>query len=101
LISNGTPRLVNTLEYWGDNPKTQAALQPIAETVDKILAQAVTQAKTKAEALIAPVVLADDPRIEQWKKMNELQTTAEYTKANAAYALALSYDKAAVDKRAE
>src|SRR5882672_9045848 len=101
LISSGTPRLVNTLEYWGDNPKTQAALNPIAETVDKILEQAVKEAKGKADALIAQIKLANDPRIADWQKIDDLQKLAEYTRSLAAYGLALSYDKAAVDKRGE
>ncbi len=99
LITNGTMRLVNTLEYWGENPRTQAALNPIAETVDKILAQAVSQSKVKADAIVNAIKGPNDPNLAKWEEANQLMLLAEYTKARAGYGLALSYDKAAVDQR--
>lgn len=99
LISNGTLRLVNILDYWGDNPKTQAALNPIAETVDKILERAVTESKARAEALLAKITSGTDPRVQQWEEADQIAKLAEYNRARASYGLAISYDKAAVDKR--
>jgi hypothetical protein len=101
LISNGTLRLVNVLDYWGDNPKTQAALNPIAETVDKILDRAVTESKTKADAILSQITSGVDPRVQQWEAADQTFKLAEYNRARAAYGLALSYDKAAVAKRNE
>ncbi len=101
LISNGTLRLVNILDYWGDNPKTQAALNPIAETVDKILERAVAESKKKADAILAKIQNGNDPRVEQWQEADQIQKLAEYNRARSSYGLALSYDKAAIAKRNE
>ena len=99
LITNGTLRLVNILDYWGDNPKTQAALNPIAETVDKILERAVTESKAKSEALLGTITAANDPRIKLWEEADQIYKLAEYNRARSSYGLAMSYDKAAVAKR--
>ena len=40
LIDQGEKRDVNTLEYWGENPRTQGQLRPIVEAVTKILDKA-------------------------------------------------------------
>jgi hypothetical protein len=94
LILNGTSRLITLLELWGENPRTQAALNPIAETVDKILAQAVNEADTKANTLLALIKTANDPRQPQWEEASNFANLAKWTRANAAYGLALSYDRA-------
>ena len=101
LILNGTLRLINILDYWGDNPKTQAALNPIAETVDKILDRAVTESKARADAILSKITSGDDPRVKQWEDADQFQKLAEYNRARASYGLAISYDKAAVAKRNE
>lgn len=101
LITNGTLRLVNTLEYWGDNPKTQATLNPIAETVDKILAQANTLSKADSDKWVNQIKQDDDPAFKKWMTAENLFRLGTFTRANAAYGLALSYDKAAVDKRTQ
>lgn len=101
LISNGTLRLVNILDYWGDNPKTQAALNPIAETVDKILERAVAESKTKADAILARIANGNDPRVAQWEEADQVMKLAVYNRARSSYGLALSYDKAAIARRNE
>jgi hypothetical protein len=101
LITNGTLRLVNVLDYWGDNPKTQAALQPVAETVDKILERAVKEAKGKADGILQKFPNPNQKQIDEWERLDNLQHLAEYTRSQAAYGLALSYDKAAAAKRKE
>ena len=101
LISNGTLRLINILDYWGDNPRTQAALNPIADTVDKILDRAVIESKAKADGILNRIKGGNDPLVQQWEEADQIAKLAEYNKARSAYGLALSYDKAAINKRAE
>jgi hypothetical protein len=100
LIRYGTLRQVNILAYWGESPKTQAALNPIAETVDKVLERAIAEAQKKANAILALNGGNPNPgQMAQWEKVDNLQHLAEFTRANADFGLALSYDKAATEKR--
>ena len=99
LISNGTIGPINTLEYWGDNPRTQAALNPIAEAIDKILERATTLAKAQANDILNKIKSDRDPLVAKWQEAENFGRFMEYSRAEAAYGLALSYDKAA-EKRA-
>jgi hypothetical protein len=92
LITYGMERDVNTLEYWGDNPKTQAALRPVAEAVVKTLDRAKEVASARADDIANHLSGTDDPRIAQWKAMDGLVNNAEYTKHMVMYDLALAMD---------
>ena len=99
LITNGTSRQISILDIWGDNPKMQATLNPIAETVDQILERACVEYKKKSDALMASITSGNDPKIRLWEAADQSTKMAEYTRARASYGLALSYDRAAVDVR--
>src|ERR1700722_11878611 len=60
LTKNGADALISNLEYWGEAPKTQAMLHPIALSIDKILRQAVDEPRKKADALLSKIKLSDD-----------------------------------------
>src|SRR5213075_2207735 len=49
LVVNGTARHVNVLEYFGDSPKVQSQLRPIAEAIDRVYDKAIVQAQKKAD----------------------------------------------------
>ncbi len=92
LITFGMERNVNTLEYWGENPKTQAVLRPVAEAVIKILDRAKEMASERADDIANHLSGTDDPRIAQWKAMDAMIGNADYTKHMVMYDLALSMD---------
>ncbi|HEV8293572.1 MAG TPA: hypothetical protein VGP94_16675, partial [Tepidisphaeraceae bacterium] len=49
LVVNGTARHVNVLEYFGETPKVQSELRPIAEAVDRVYDKAIASAQKKAD----------------------------------------------------
>jgi len=94
LIKSGVERDVNTLEYWGENTKTQASLRPIAEVVVKLLDKASKAAEKQAETIANQIKGLDDPRAAQSEEFMALATSANYTRAMSAYYVALAMDKA-------
>src|SRR5687768_9294181 len=49
LIKFGVEPEVNLMEYWGETPKVQKRLAPVANAVDKMLAKAVETASAERE----------------------------------------------------
>lgn len=94
LLLNACKQPQDLLELWGENPRTQAQLNPVAEAVDRVLARADALAKSKADALASQIKSPDDPKVAEWNKAAEFEGRIRWTRANAAYGLALSYDRA-------
>lgn len=94
LIVKGESRYINTLEYWGENPKTQAALNPIAETVDKIQTKAIAEANVEASKLLNEIKNSDDPRLKKWEEADGMEQLVRYTQGLSRYNLALSLGRA-------
>jgi tetratricopeptide (TPR) repeat protein len=91
LLENGVVRDVNLLEYWGDNPATQARLRPVAEAVHKMLGQAAQDAKARADEIANKITPANQETIgPQWDQMNTLATSALYSQNMMVYDLALA-----------
>jgi hypothetical protein len=95
LINESIEKDVNTLEYWGDNAKTQSQLRPVVQAVikmlDKASDEATAQANTAANLIRNPDDKVDMDHYEQW---NNLALTAQYTKNLVNYDLVLSIDAA-------
>ncbi|HEV2295582.1 MAG TPA: hypothetical protein VGR35_17165 [Tepidisphaeraceae bacterium] len=94
LIKHGVERDVNTLEYWGENPRTQAALRPVAQVVVKLLEKAAAVAEKQAETVANQLKGLDDPRAALAEELSNLAISAAYTKAMSDYYVALSIDRA-------
>ena len=92
LLQYGVERDVNTLEYWGENPRTQAALRPVVEAVVKLLDKTAAEAQTQATALSNQIGNPNDPKARQWEQMSDLQTASAYTRHMVDYYLALALD---------
>jgi transposase len=99
LITEGALRDVNTLEYWGENPRTQAQLRPVIETVIKMLERAEQLARKRAEDLAAKVNSPSSPLVAKYEEIDRLAATAEYTKNMAMYYVALSLDQSSARRR--
>lgn len=98
LITQGAEREVNTLEYWGENPRTQAALRPIMQAVDRILDKCTQRSRTLADGFASQIGNANSPFVAQYEQYEKLAATAEYTRRMAAYYLAISLDPASPDR---
>ncbi len=94
LITQGVERDVNTLEYWGENPRTQAMLRPIVETVIKLLDRTAELATAEADKVANSLRGVNDPNVRKWEQLDMLATNATYTKYMVDYYLALSIDAA-------
>ncbi len=94
LITAGAERDVNTLEYWGENPRTQASLAPIVDTIQQILTKAQSAATDEANRIANSLKSPDDPAINRYNEMDQLARTAEYTKNMVAYDACLALDAA-------
>lgn len=95
LIQHGAEGHVNTLEYWGENTTTQAALRPVADTIIKLLNKAAEQAESAADEVANTIKSPNDPAVERWKELSELAVAARFTRHGLGdYYLALSMDRA-------
>ncbi|HEY8747383.1 MAG TPA: hypothetical protein VIM11_05380 [Tepidisphaeraceae bacterium] len=104
LLEVGVARDVNTLEYWGENPATQARLKPVAEAVYKMLGHATTLAKTRADEIASKINATNQETVgAQWDKMDSLAHSAEYSQNMMVYDVALAVpiaERAAVVEKA-
>jgi hypothetical protein len=95
LINESVEKDVNTLEYWGDNPKTQSQLRPVVQAVIKMLEKANAEAVAAADVAANQVKNPNDvAAINIWQSLNNLALTAQYTKNLVNYDLVLSIDTA-------
>src|SRR5690349_15201198 len=92
MIENAVNREVNALEYWGMNPVTEQRLRPVAQAVYKLLGAASKLADDQANAIASQIKRNDDPRAEQWEKLDNLSRNAKYQQSMTAYFVALSLD---------
>jgi hypothetical protein len=98
LLQYGVERDVNTLEYWGENPRTQAQVRPVVEAVSKLLDKTAVEAKKRADALANAIASPGDPKAKQWEQMADLATAADYTRHMADYYRALALDRASPER---
>jgi len=91
LLDLGVTRDVNLLEYWGDNPATQARLKPVAQAVYKMLGQAAKDAQARADALASKITPSNQETLgAQWDQLDKLQHDAQYSQNMTAYDVALA-----------
>lgn len=102
LITEGINPDLNTLEYWGENPRLQAALRPLGETIQKIYTKAATEAEALANNIANQMGNAPGNAAleKKWQEMDDLGTFAKFNKAMSAYSLARSIDKADPKRKA-
>ena len=94
MVKAGTVRPLNTLEYWGENTRTQSQLRPLAEAVDRIYDKAISIAQARSDELAKQFKDSTDPRVKEWEDLAQTVATARFNSAFNKYALALSIDKA-------
>src|SRR5437867_36578 len=94
LLAEGAMRDINLLEYWGENPTTQARLRPVMETVFAMFDRAAAQFDA-AKADVEKRMKNPNDRAagDQWEKLEEQANTAKFTRHMADYYLALSLPK--------
>lgn len=95
LIVNGTARNLNVLEYFGENPKVQYQLRPIAEAISRVYDKAITVAQQRADKIANDMTASNQSSLApQWEKMTQLVGLAKFNAANHKHSLALSIDRA-------
>src|SRR4051812_49090258 len=88
LLAAGVERDVNTLEYWGENPRTQARLRPVVQTVVKLLERAQQQAAAMSDEAANKIKNPDDKiLVARFEQYEQLAREAEYTKYMTDYDL--------------
>ncbi|MDB5294451.1 MAG: hypothetical protein JWO31_434, partial [Phycisphaerales bacterium] len=100
LISRGIEPDVNVLEYWGDHPATQARVRPAAKVAVDLLTKASETATARAAAIANQIKKPDDPRVEQYVKLDELANQSRYVAALTAYYEVIGIDAAGPDAKA-
>jgi hypothetical protein len=99
LMYYGTERDLNLLEYWGENPATEARLRPTAQAVYDMLGAASKGARAKASAIEPLINTSNQSTLGvQWDKLDKLSGRAEYNQMMMAYVLAMTLPKAAREK---
>jgi hypothetical protein len=99
LAKTGVTANVNALEYWGENPRTQAELRPVAEAVIKLLDKCAAEAKRKADAIANQIKHEDEQLAAQWMAMDKLASEATLSRNMAAYFVAIAIDPADPKRR--
>ena len=96
LLTEGVMRDVNLIEYWGENPATQNRLRPVIEAVVAMLDKAAAEAEAqKAEVEKRMNNPQDKAAGDRWLKLEELTTTAKFTRHMADYYHALAIPRGA------
>jgi hypothetical protein len=91
LIRYGVEPEVNLMEYWGETPKVQKRLAPVANAVDKMLKKAVDTSTAEREKAANELNRGRNTRAEEkWVEADGLVTLAEYTRAMVTYNKAMS-----------
>src|SRR2546423_1588794 len=85
LITVGVDPLVNAMEYFGENAKTQAQLRPIVETVLKIYDRAADEANKRADAIANKLTPNDAAGAARWQAADDLRALAVFSGAMAQY----------------
>lgn len=92
LITYGLERPANIIEYWGENPRAQAEIRPVGELVSKLLDQAATQARQRADRLAEHFGEAPSAQqLKEYSALDSLSANARYTALMADYYRALAY----------
>jgi len=95
LTLKGAARPLNLLEYWGEEPRTQAELRPIAEAVVKLYQAGVAAAEEKRRRIEAQITAANQAAMAKvWQDAENLVVRGRYNLGCAYYPLALSIDRA-------
>ncbi len=94
LIAYVSERDVNTLEYWGENPRTQASLRPVSESIVKMLGASSALATAQADEIANQLNNPNSPLVDKWMKINELAVVTEFSRYMSHYFVALSMDRA-------
>jgi hypothetical protein len=95
LLLYGVTRDANLLEYWGENPATQARLRPNAQAVYDMLGKASKEASVQA-AIISPRINVQNQNTlgAQWEQLDNLSQRSKYNQNMMAYYLALAMPQA-------
>src|SRR2546423_1986539 len=99
LLDYADEHEVNTLEYWGENAKTQAALRPAVEVAVKLLDKAAAEAQTQADSVANTIAGPNDANAKRWEELSNLATMAAYRRHIEDYGRALSYDRASPQRK--
>src|SRR5947207_2448534 len=79
LVVNGTARHVNVLEYFGENPKVQSQLRPVAEAIDRVYDKAIAAAQKKADDIANQMTPQNQTRLApEWEKAMQLVGLAKF-----------------------
>lgn len=92
LIAKGIEPDIDTLNYWGDNSATQARIRPAARVAVQMLKKVSETASNQAKALENQIKNANDPKIDQWLKLDGIANQAKYVAALSAYYEVVSID---------
>src|SRR5437016_13869993 len=99
LVVNGTSRQVNVLEYFGETPKVQSELRPIAEAIDRVYEKAIAAAQKKADDIANQMTPQNQTRLTpEGEKAMQLVGLAKFNAGNNKHTLAMSMDKADIQR---
>jgi hypothetical protein len=95
LMKYGITHDENLLEYWGENPATEARLLPVAKAVYNMFGKASKDAAAQAAVLEKQINVNNQNTVgARWQKLDDFAHNAEYVQNVAAYDVALATPKA-------
>src|SRR6185436_4054423 len=99
LLDYGVERDANALEYWGENPRTQASLRPIVEAAIKLLDKTAAAAQKRADAIANQITSPNDPKAKQWETLADLATGATYKRHKVDYYWCLALERGSPQRK--
>lgn len=94
LVTAGVEPDINTLEYWGPDPKKQAHAKPLVDTVIQVYTKAQAEAQRVADDLANHMTPNDDAAAKRWEAADNLHTLAGFSLNMLKYDQCLTLDKA-------
>jgi len=94
LIEFGMKPQITQVEYFGETPKSQAALNEFADAVMKLLDKTIEECEAQENQVLAGQTRPNPQVMAKWQALDDRLNTARWTKAFASYGLALSMDPA-------
>src|SRR5437660_668159 len=87
--------LADDEKVFGETPKVQSELRPIAEAVDRVYDKAIATAQKKADDVANQMTAQNQNRLApEWEKAMQLVGLAKFNAANNKHTVAMSIDKA-------
>lgn len=99
LIQQGIEGNINTLEFWGENPRLQATLRPIADTTRKILDRTIEVTQENLDTIVNDIRTPGDAASKRYEQMEAFLIGAQFTRDMSEYYRVMARDRSSEERK--